>query len=149
MLELFGSRPDFSSRACLQQTFNLYYAHFLQRAAFQDFYPFLSQKPVFFIFICCLYATVPAGYGGNKLWKPSQIQGLIQFPNLLDITGMSKTRFNCIKSCLTAAFIPNIFTTIEEEEKWCPIQYYSPTVDPWKAVQGLVNQFNENQRKHF
>jgi hypothetical protein len=62
----------------------------------------LISMQEFFKFVACLYAAVPAGQGGEVLWKPPKVHRILDHPNLLKILPFS--RFRDIKACFTEAF---------------------------------------------
>jgi hypothetical protein len=46
----------------------------------------------FFRFVACLYAAVPAGQGGEVLWKPPQVKGILEHPNLSSVLKWARFR---------------------------------------------------------
>jgi hypothetical protein len=108
--------------------------------------PLVTLKE-FFTFFACLLAACPAGYGGERLWKPPLVKSIFPHPQLN--TTMTRNRFNYIKSCFAAAFAYGPTDVVKEGEEWAPIDDMTPGDDPWAQMQGLVNDFNKTTLQNF
>ena len=117
--------------------------------AFQKQYPGkdLVTMKEFFTFFACLLAAAPAGYGGDKLWKPPIVKGIFPHPDLSKV--MRRARFKAIKTCYAAAFACDHNHVVKEGECWADDPVLTPGNDEWSKLQGLVNDFNSTVRRNF
>ncbi|KAL3908548.1 MAG: hypothetical protein SGILL_008440 [Bacillariaceae sp.] len=117
--------------------------------AFKERYPSKNRITLqeFFLFVACLLSASPIGYGGEKLWKPWPIKGIIEPPSIGGI--MPWSRFRDIRTCWPQSFATDVAEIMPEGKDWCPIDGTVPANDEWRAVQGLINDFNTNRKTNF